>query len=193
MKAKSARHKVATSGVLVLTVALVVIALIVGDSTGTKSESDSHGSAHRVPDYAGIVGMRVREATPVPQSRLSMARVRSASRQRQILSPAKIPPVSAECSERLTLAADGTAKPITCAHRGVNIRAWRWYAKIGNEITELGRDAKPSDVHTTACDDTSNGVTGPEEEDLYVMAAVYYGWHFSYNPTADLQSCPGQQ
>ena len=193
MKAKSAHHTFATGGVLMVTVTIVIIALIVGDSMGTKSESGSHGSAYWVPDHRGMVALRVREAMTAPQARLSVARARSASRHRQILSPAKIPPVSAECSERLTFAADGTAKPIICANRGVNIRAWRWYAKIGNEITELGRDSKPSDVHTTACDDTSNGVTGPEEQDLYAMAAAYYGWHFSRNPTADLQSCPGQQ
>jgi hypothetical protein len=160
VNAKSASGRAAIAGgVLAVVVAIAIIALIIGHSTSTKSESGSHGSA------SGL----------------------------QTLAPAKVPPVSAECSERLSFAADGTAAPVTCPNGGVNIRAWQWYAKIGNEITELTTGATPSDVHTTACDDTSNGVSGAEEDDLYTMAAAYYGWHFSYNPTRNLESCPGQQ
>jgi hypothetical protein len=181
----------------VLIVAVAVIAFLVGHSTSTNSQNGLNKAStidHSTTSTVQVATTTILPPTTTspPASTTTTAPPPSPINAFQILAPAMIPPVSAECSEQLSFGADGTAAPLTCPKGGVNVLAWSWYARYGNEITQLTPDTTPSDVYTTACDDTSNGVSYPEEGDLYALAAAYYGWQFAYNPTVNLQSCSGQ-
>ncbi|MDA8185195.1 MAG: ATP-binding cassette domain-containing protein [Actinomycetota bacterium] len=99
----------------------------------------------------------------------------------QVLPPATVPPVSAECVEQLTYFADGNIGPLTCPNGGVNVVAWR-SLELDDPIFTLGRFANPEQVLATTCQYMNDNETLPIATSAEEIAAAYYGWKFSVNP-----------
>jgi hypothetical protein len=116
-----------------------------------------------------------------------------ATASRSALAPATVPPVSNECTIRLTHDADGNVTPLLCGNGGVNVFAWRQYAKgyvcgagstdcgteVWSKVMQLGADANSAEVYQAMCSDYKDiygtkPLTISDEE----LAAAYYGWNF---------------
>jgi hypothetical protein len=103
---------------------------------------------------------------------------------RQILAPAKMLPVAALCSYKLTATADGNYTPLFCRGGALNVLAWRAYVQIGPNVMSLGRSATLQAVSTAMClDMTRFHATLPEEGYAYEISAAYYAWKFSPEPS----------
>lgn len=105
---------------------------------------------------------------------------------REILPPAAIPPKVDECSEQLSIGADGNAGPTTCSHGRLNSLAWNYFAKGNPLVMALGPDATPDEITIAMCADLAHGSTIPIETSAYDLAALYDGWSFGINPASDL-------
>lgn len=104
------------------------------------------------------------------------------------LSPAVVPAKAAECSQQLTFSSNGTSSPISCANGDLNILEWDALAALEPSVFKLGYDATSAQVQTALCSDVKTNVSNPIEESVYRMAALYYGWNFSSNPSAVLSN-----
>lgn len=122
---------------------------------------------------------------------------------RAVLAPATVPPVKNECLRALLRDADGNVQPLLCPNGGVNVNAWKQYARgwvghpplIWSKTMRLGRHPSAKDVFDAMCVDLARVYgTMPLTESAETLAAAYYGWHFSgSNPSQEFgnQPCPG--
>jgi hypothetical protein len=110
-----------------------------------------------------------------------------------ILAPATVLPVSAECSLPILKDADGNVTPLLCPDGGVNVRAWRVYARghLSNgpphwsKVMSLGRGATANQVFDAMCTDQLQVYdAGPITYSAEQLAAAYYGWRFRGNDPA---------
>jgi hypothetical protein len=107
----------------------------------------------------------------------------------QVLAPAPDLPVAELCSAQITTTADGNATPLLCHSGAVNVQAWKYYASISASIMGLGLNPTQGQAEAAVCDDFKhNHATKPEEASGYKLAATYYGWTFSLDPTK--LTCP---
>jgi hypothetical protein len=122
----------------------------------------------------------------------------TASFARTVLAPATVPPVSAECTVRLTFDADGNVSPLLCPGGGVNTVAWRQYAGGGvgggpvtsSKVLGAGPFATPQQVFQAMCSDFAHVYrTRPLTESAELLAQAYYGWSFAGdNPLTDFEN-----
>ena len=112
---------------------------------------------------------------------------RSAAVSRAILLPAKVAPVSDECTLAVTREEDGNVLPLLCPGGGVNRVAWARYArgKVGDgqetasKTMQLGTSATATAVVSAMCADYMNLYgTNPLTISGEKLAAAYYGWTF---------------
>jgi hypothetical protein len=88
------------------------------------------------------------------------------------------------CSKPITSAPNGNATPLVCSNGAVNVLAWKFYADISASILGLGLNPAPAQPQSAMCDDIAhNGANRSEEVNGYKLAAAYYGWTFSFDPT----------
>ncbi len=111
----------------------------------------------------------------------------SSSVSRQALPPARTLPVIALCSQPVTILQDANAAPLLCANGALNILAWKHYVPISPRIFLVGATASLVDVQTAIRRDMNIAHASPKQErSAYELAAAYYGWNFSSDPTANL-------
>jgi hypothetical protein len=77
--------------------------------------------------------------------------------QRAILPPAAIPPKVDECSQQLSIGADGNAGPTTCSDGRISSLAWNYFAKSDPLVLAVGPDATPGEITIAMCADLANG------------------------------------
>jgi hypothetical protein len=110
---------------------------------------------------------------------------------RQVLAPAKVLPVAALCSYKLTATADGNFTPLFCRSGALNVLAWRSYVLISPNLMSLGRSATLEEIRTAMClDGKDTHATKPEEGYGYEISAAYYGWKFATDPATFLDEPP---
>lgn len=102
---------------------------------------------------------------------------------RQVLAPAAVLPVAGLCTTPIFETADGNAEPRFCRDGSINVPAWRAYVSISPNILALGRDATVDQIRAAFTADGKYHPTGPEEQAAYYLAAAYYGWRFSPDPS----------
>lgn len=109
------------------------------------------------------------------------------------LPPAVVPPVVSECSLSVTETADGNFTPLFCNGGGINVLAWQGYAKLNPAVMSLGPGASMQQVEQAMCSDMTSSVhaTAPEETNVELLAARYYGWTFSLGPFFSTSCAPG--
>jgi hypothetical protein len=102
----------------------------------------------------------------------------------QVLPPATDAPVAMLCSRPIVAAADGNATPLFCRSGALNVLAWKYYSDISASILSLGLNPNEGQPQAAMCDDIAhNGATRSTEVNGYRLAAAYYGWTFSFDPT----------
>jgi len=107
-----------------------------------------------------------------------------ASVAQQVLPPATDPPAGNLCSKPITTTADGRAAPLLCKSGAVNVLAWAYYGAVGTSILSLGLNPNNGQPQAAMCDDIAhNGAKPAQEADAYRLAAAYYGWTFTFDPT----------
>jgi hypothetical protein len=88
------------------------------------------------------------------------------------------------CSKSIVTAADGNASPLFCRSGALNVLAWKYYADISASILGLGLNPNEGQPQAAMCDDIAhNGATRSTEVNGYRLAAAYYGWTFTFDPT----------
>jgi hypothetical protein len=93
------------------------------------------------------------------------------------------------CSKPVVAAADGNPSPLLCSNGAVNVNAWAYYSTISQSILGLGLNPAPGQPQSAMCDDIAhNGARPAQEVNAYRLAAAYYGWHFTFDPTK--LTCP---
>lgn len=102
---------------------------------------------------------------------------------REVLAPATVLPVAGLCSSPIFQTADGNAEPRFCRDGSINVPAWKFYVSMSPNILGLGRDASVDQIHAAFMNDGRSHPTNPEEQAAYYLAAAYYGWHFSADPS----------
>jgi len=104
---------------------------------------------------------------------------------RLVLSPASIPPVVDECTQRVRIGADGDVAPITCDGK-LNVVAWQYLAKQNPLVLSLGPRVIPDQVLQAMCSDLQKTTgTRPLEATAYDLAKLYYGWRFGVDPKSE--------
>ena len=101
----------------------------------------------------------------------------------QILAPAKVLPVVGLCTAPLFEEADGNAEPQYCRDGSINVEAWRYYNRISPNILGAGPQATVDEIHAAFRADGRNHPTSPMEQQAYHLAAAYYGWTFTPDPS----------
>jgi hypothetical protein len=102
----------------------------------------------------------------------------------QVLPPATDPPLGQLCSRPVTTTQDGNVTPLLCSSGAVNVQAWTFYSSISASILGLGLNPSPAQPQAAMCDDLAhNGATRVQEVSGYRLAAAYYGWTFTFDPT----------
>jgi hypothetical protein len=104
-----------------------------------------------------------------------------------VLAPARITPVLSECSTRVTHTQDGNVFPLLCRNHGVNVVAWRFYARGGNYLLALGKRATYARVNRYYCSllgANNRYLTYPEVESMFTLATAYFGWRIPEPPLA---------
>jgi hypothetical protein len=110
-----------------------------------------------------------------------------------VLSPATVPPKTAECTQPISFAANGTSGPVQCANGDLNATEWSALAALEPTVMSLGYNATATQVQSALCSDanasssdanTKNGSL--VEAVVYQISVLYYGWNFSSNPASVL-------
>jgi hypothetical protein len=109
------------------------------------------------------------------------------------LSPATVPSKTAECSQPISFASNGTSGPVQCSNGDLNTVEWNALSALEPTVMTLGYGATSAQVQAALCADanasdsdanTKNGSL--VEGTVYQIAALYYGWNFSPSPAAVL-------
>ena len=88
------------------------------------------------------------------------------------------------CSTPITTTSDGNAAPLLCRNGAVNVLAWAYYGAISSSILSLGLNPNNGQPQAAMCDDIAhNGAKATQEASAYRLAAAYYGWTFTFDPT----------
>ena len=107
----------------------------------------------------------------------------------QILPPANDLPVANLCRTPITIDANGNASPLVCHSGALNVLAWSYYGAISSSILGLGLNPNPGQPQAAMCDDIAhNGAKPVQETNAYKLAAAYYGWTVTFDPTK--VTCP---
>ena len=121
------------------------------------------------------------EASPTPSPSPSGEEVPVPSR---VLPPATDPPVAKLCSTPITTTPDQNATPLFCHDGSVNVLAWAFYGAVGVSVMSLGLNPNNGQPQAAMCDDMAhNGAKASQEANAYRLAAAYYGWSFTFDPT----------
>jgi hypothetical protein len=99
----------------------------------------------------------------------------------QVLSPARELPAVPLCSVAPVRTANGNVWPLFCRGGAINVQAWRFYAGLTPSVLAAGSKATSSEAYAALCRDAY--VTNVEREYGFELAAAYYGWKFSLDPT----------
>jgi hypothetical protein len=106
-----------------------------------------------------------------------------------VLPPASDPPVARLCSKPIATTSDGNAGPLFCHDGSINVLAWAYYGAVGVSIMSLGLNPNNGQPQAAMCDDMAhNGAKPSQEANAYRLAAAYYGWSFTFDPTK--VTCP---
>jgi hypothetical protein len=101
-----------------------------------------------------------------------------------VLPPATDAPVGKLCATPITTTSDQNAKPLFCHDGSVNVLAWAFYGAVGVSIMSLGLNPNNGQPQAAMCDDIAhNGAKPSQEANAYRLAAAYYGWSFTFDPT----------
>ncbi|MGA9775452.1 MAG: hypothetical protein WBU92_05975 [Candidatus Dormiibacterota bacterium] len=93
-------------------------------------------------------------------------------------------PVVGECATALQHQLSGAVTPITCPDGSVNVLAWDYLIQYNYEVQALGPTPSLGELEGAFCSKYQVQATPePVALDLYQIAAAYYGWHFSSNPS----------
>jgi hypothetical protein len=117
-------------------------------------------------------------------STTSTTTTNSTSSSYAVLSPATVPSKTAECTQAISFSSNGDSGPISCTAGGLNITEWNSLAALEPTVMALGYGATSIDVQSALCADVQENISNPIEVTTYQIAALYYGWNFSSNPTA---------
>jgi hypothetical protein len=113
---------------------------------------------------------------------------------RQALPPAKSLPIVALCSQQLTPDQNGVAGPLLCTDGALNVLAWSRVAPLTPHVLSVGPAASVQAVQAALCRDINlSHAAVADELSAYDLAAAYYGWHLSTDPTAilfSMSTCP---
>jgi hypothetical protein len=121
------------------------------------------------------------EASPSPSPSGTSGETPVAS---QVLPPATDAPVANLCSKPITTTSDGNATPLFCSTGAVNVLAWAYYGAISASVMSLGLNPNNGQPQAAMCDDIAhNGAKQSQEANAYRLAAAYYGWSFTFDPT----------
>jgi hypothetical protein len=133
-------------------------------------------------------------AVPSPSAVSSPSPIPSASSvARQILPPAKSLPVVALCSQLVSTQPDGTAGPLICSNGGLNVQAWKFFAPLTPRVLAVGPAVSLARLQIALCRDVNvSHASLAQEISAYGLAAAYYGWNFTTDPTGILATsgCP---
>ena len=125
--------------------------------------------------------------TPTTQASPSATPVASSDETpvaQQVLPPATDPPAANLCTKPVTTTSDGNVTPLFCKSGAVNVQAWTFYSSISASILGLGLNPSNGQPQSAMCDDIAhNGATRTQEANGYRLAAAYYGWAFTFDPT----------
>lgn len=105
-----------------------------------------------------------------------------------ILFPATVPSKIPECSHTLTFSSNGDSGPVTCANGDLNATEWNSLATLEPKVLTLGYSATTVQVQAALCADVNANVSNPIEETAYQIASLYYGWHFTANPSSVIEN-----
>jgi hypothetical protein len=110
-----------------------------------------------------------------------------------VLSPATVPSKTAECTQPISFASNGTSGPVQCANGDLNATEWNALAALEPTVMSLGNGATAAQVQSALCTDAnaSNSDANTKNSSLveavvYQITALYYGWNFPGNPTSVL-------
>lgn len=110
-----------------------------------------------------------------------------------VLPPATVPSKTAECSQPITFASNGTSGPVQCANGDLNATEWNALSALEPGVMSLGYSPTAAQVQTALCSDAnaSNSDANTKNSSLveatvYQISALYYGWAFSPSPTSVL-------
>jgi len=102
----------------------------------------------------------------------------------RVLPPATDPPTAQLCSKPISTTSDGNASPLFCSTGAVNVLAWAFYGAVSASILSLGLNPSSGQPQAAMCDDIAhNGAKQAQEVSAYRLAAAYYGWTFTFDPT----------
>ena len=107
---------------------------------------------------------------------------------RQMLPPARSLPVIALCSQPLTTDQSGSAVPLMCNNGALNVLAWQYFAPLAPRVLGAGATASFKTAQNALCNDWIHGATSGQARSAYELAAAYYGWSFTTDPTITLDS-----
>jgi hypothetical protein len=159
---------------------LVAAVLVAGCESGTHTTSRS--TTTTTTDAASTV---LPSSSTTERSLTSTPEVPTP---RAILPPATVAPVSDECTLPLTHEEDGNVIPLLCPDGGVNVLAWRQFARgwvlrpplIWSRTMQLGANATATSVFRAMCFDRDRVQgTNPLTMSAEMLAAAYYGWTFT--------------
>ena len=98
------------------------------------------------------------------------------------------------CSQPLTTDQYGATVPLLCTDGGLNVLAWKFYAPVAPRVLSAGAAATVPVVQTALCRDVNiSHARVLDALSAYDLAAAYYAWSFSTDPTDILYSmsrCP---
>jgi len=101
-----------------------------------------------------------------------------------VLPPATDPPAAQLCSKPIATTSDGNATPLLCSSGAVNVLAWAYYGAVSASILSLGLNPSSGQPQAAMCDDIAhNGAKQTQEVSAYHLAAAYYGWTFTFDPS----------
>ena len=110
-----------------------------------------------------------------------------------ILSPAAVPPKTAECSQAISFQSNGNSGPIQCANGDLNTTEWKALSALEPSVMSLGYNPSISQLQADLCSDAAASSSDANtknsyliETTVYQISALYYGWSFSPNPSAIL-------
>lgn len=106
----------------------------------------------------------------------------------KILSPATVPPKVPECSQPISFSSNGNSGPVSCANGYLNTKEWHALVGLEPKIMTLGYGPTAAQVQSTLCADVHANISNPIEETAYRISSLYYGWHFSSDPSIVIQN-----
>ncbi|HUD81266.1 MAG TPA: hypothetical protein VMR08_01390 [Patescibacteria group bacterium] len=159
-----------------------LIAIILAVALGVTAYLVFHGSHQKTNQ----------PATPAVPA-ITQPAVSSNTPSYAVLSPATVPSKTPECSQKLTYSGNGDSEPVQCANSDLNVTEWNALAALEPTVMTLGYDASSAQVQSALCTDARDSSSDANtnfsniiEQTTYQIAALYYGWNFSSDPSVVL-------